>query len=62
MDLKNLISLYTYERNHEPNSIDQLLDFCQQIYIRGEIDIYQYRIFFQHLHNDGAISCHEQIT
>lgn len=56
---KYLLSMYQKERNGEPDSINQMLDFLQKKYIAGEITIEQYKEYYSYLHNLGAISAYE---
>ena len=59
MELQELINLYHEERHHEVTSVDELLDYCQLLYIRGDIEVCNYRHLLKALYKEGAISCHE---
>jgi len=56
-----LITIFEMERNQPPESINALLDFYQQKYITGEIDINDYRKIYHYLYRQGAISAHEYV-
>ncbi|MDC3413720.1 YppF family protein [Aquibacillus sp. 3ASR75-11] len=57
--LNDLILSYEQDRNQHPDSPDALLDYCQQKYIYGEIEVGNYRKIYQYLHSQGATSSHE---
>ncbi|GAB4073938.1 hypothetical protein GCM10028778_14410 [Barrientosiimonas marina] len=59
MSIFELITIFETERNRPPESINDLLDFYQQKYITGVIDISHYRKVYYYLHRQGAISAHE---
>ncbi|MFD1361032.1 YppF family protein [Lentibacillus salinarum] len=59
MSIFELITIFETERNRPPESINALLDFYQQKYIIGDIDINNYRKIYLYLHHQGAISAHE---
>lgn len=61
MHLQKLIQAYEKEREHRPQSPDQLLDYCQQQYIKGQLDSQTYRQLFQQLHNEGAQTSHKEV-
>jgi len=54
-----LITIFETERHQPPESINALLDFYQQKYITGDININDYRKIYHYLHRQGAISAHE---
>ncbi|MYL32270.1 hypothetical protein GLW08_05805 [Pontibacillus yanchengensis] len=60
MRLVELSHAYKQEKGHEAETADQLLDYCQQLYIKGEIDYPSYRSLFQRLHEKGAESSHSE--
>ncbi|QKY68569.1 YppF family protein [Lentibacillus sp. CBA3610] len=59
MSIFELITIFEMDRNQPPESINALLDFYQQKYITGEIDITYYRKIYHYLDRQGAISSHE---
>ncbi|SFD37821.1 YppF-like protein [Lentibacillus persicus] len=59
MSIFELITIFETDRERPPESIDALLDFYQQKYIAGEIDILAYRKIYHYLHRQGAVSSHE---
>ncbi|ALX50583.1 hypothetical protein AOX59_08630 [Lentibacillus amyloliquefaciens] len=59
MSIFELITIFETDRNQPPESINALLDFYQQKYITGEIDIIAYRKIYYYLHRQGAVSSHE---
>lgn len=59
MQLGPLFTAYEKDRKAKPDSLNHLLDFYQEKYIAGEIDIRTYRAIFSQLHEQGATSAHE---
>ncbi|HLR62879.1 MAG TPA: YppF family protein [Lentibacillus sp.] len=59
MSIFELITIFETERHQPPESINALLDFYQQKYITGDININDYRKIYHYLHRQGAISAHE---
>jgi len=59
MHVEDLASVYEREREHKPDSLNQLLDFCQKKYVCGEIDGKAYRRIYFYLDQKGAVSAHE---
>lgn len=60
MHLQELIQSYEKEREDQSPTPDQLLDYCQHLYINGELDSSSYRQLFQQLHDEGAQSSHKE--
>ncbi|GGD17862.1 hypothetical protein N780_03510 [Pontibacillus chungwhensis BH030062] len=61
MHLEELLQSYVKEFNQQPDSPNELLDYCQRMYVNGELDFHSYRQLFQHLHEEGATSSHNEI-
>ncbi|MEN1970353.1 YppF family protein [Lentibacillus sp. N15] len=59
MQLYELAQAYEHNRGVAYQSINQLLDFYQQKYISGDIDITTYQEVFHVLHEQGATSSHD---
>ncbi|GGK07158.1 hypothetical protein GCM10007063_32060 [Lentibacillus kapialis] len=59
MSIFELITIFEMERDRPPESMNALLDFYQQKYITGDINIRDYRKIYHYLHRQGAISAHE---
>lgn len=59
MHLQELIQTYEKEKQETPETVDQLLDFCQKQYIQGSLSSQAYRDLFQQLHQEGAESPHK---
>ncbi|TCT22444.1 YppF-like protein [Melghiribacillus thermohalophilus] len=59
MNINELIQDYMNERNQYPESVNHLLDYCQQKYINGELPIHDYRILFKKLLDRGAVSAYQ---
>lgn len=59
MHIFDLVDKYVSTRNYMPDSVNDLLDFYQNKYIMGEIDIQSYRHIFEYLHKQGATSAFE---
>ncbi|WP_188455272.1 YppF family protein [Virgibacillus oceani] len=59
MQLTELIKAYEHDRKRKFESINQLLDFYQNKYIAGEIDLLAYREIYNYLDKQGARSSHE---
>ncbi|MBR3119114.1 YppF family protein [Oceanobacillus profundus] len=57
--LNELLDAFEMEHKFAPQTIDNLLDYCQKKYIHGEIDFKTYRAFYNCLHEKGAVSAHE---
>ncbi|MFC2949948.1 YppF family protein [Virgibacillus sediminis] len=61
MRIAELLDAYELEKTHAPESFNDLLDYYQQKYISGEIDIIMYRRIYSCLDAEGAVSAHEHI-
>ncbi|WP_085992760.1 YppF family protein [Oceanobacillus senegalensis] len=61
MLIHDLVDMFITERNHTPDSVNNLLDYFQYKYIAGEINIKDYRHIFTYLHKKGAVSAFEYI-
>ncbi|MBO8156244.1 MAG: hypothetical protein H0Z32_07295 [Bacillaceae bacterium] len=61
MTVNQLISEYVNQRNQQPESVNDLLDFCQQQYIRGNLHIEDYYSLFKELHEQGAVSAYQDV-
>ncbi|SHG22511.1 YppF family protein [Ornithinibacillus halophilus] len=61
MLIQKLVTEYQRERNQEPNTLNDLLDYYQKKYITGEIDVKDYREIYDFLHQQGATSAHEYV-
>lgn len=61
MLINELISDYESDRKEAPKTLNDLLDYYQQKYIAGQIDIKFYRDVFTFLHQQGATSAHEYV-
>ncbi|MFC3040642.1 YppF family protein [Virgibacillus xinjiangensis] len=62
MRITELLDAYELEKNHAPETFDDLLDYYQQKYISGEIDISKYRRIYSRLNAEGAVSAHERVS
>ncbi|MFC0524814.1 YppF family protein [Pontibacillus salicampi] len=60
MHLEKLSEAYQREKGHEPETANQLLDYCQHLYVNGTLDSQSYRSLFQLLHEKGAQSSHKE--
>ncbi|WP_026905711.1 YppF family protein [Paucisalibacillus globulus] len=61
MLINELISNYETDRKEAPKTLNDILDFYQNKYISGDIDIKVYRDIYNFLHQQGATSAHEYI-
>ncbi|APC47484.1 YppF family protein [Virgibacillus halodenitrificans] len=59
MLINELITAYKEEKDRLPTSMNDLLDYYQQKYITGEIDIAYYRETYYFLFKKGAVSAYE---
>ena len=61
MLINELILNYETDRKEAPKTLNDILDYYQNKYISGEIDIKVYREIYNFLHQQGAISAHEYV-
>lgn len=54
MILEDLIHKFILLRKQTPLNVNELLDFTQSSYVRGELSVVEYRNIFQKLHFRGA--------
>ncbi|ANB55517.1 yppF-like family protein [Anoxybacillus sp. B7M1] len=54
MNTTELKGKFIAKRNYEPASINELLDFARQVYLRGELTISEYRDLTRQLELAGA--------
>lgn len=59
MRLYDLQQIYKQDQGEDSSSVNQLLDFYQKKYINRDIDISTYQKVFYLLHDQGAVSAHE---
>ncbi|KGX87776.1 YppF family protein [Pontibacillus litoralis] len=59
MHLQQLKHHFEQQKGHRAESVNQLLDFCQQQYVSGCITYSDYRNLFEVLHEKGAQSSHK---
>lgn len=61
MQLDDLEQVYKQDNGKASPTVNQLLDFYQKKYINNDIDIITYKNVFRLLHDQGAISSHENL-
>ncbi|MFX3622778.1 MAG: YppF family protein [Ectobacillus sp.] len=54
MTLGELRKIFVAMKQYEPEDINELLDFAQQCYLKGEICLSQYRNLIRELEATGA--------
>ncbi|RKQ32604.1 YppF family protein [Oceanobacillus halophilus] len=59
MLIHDLVDKYMTERNYTPETVNDLLDYYQFLYVSGQIDIKRYHRIFACLHKQGATSAFE---
>lgn len=54
MAIKDLMNTFEQIKGKQPSSVDELLDFAQVNYLRGNISLHEYQCCFKELHAQGA--------
>ncbi|WP_335869675.1 YppF family protein [Bacillus sp. 2205SS5-2] len=55
MNVQQLKELFNQRRQHDPEELNELLDFAKNIYILNEISLKEYSILIQSLERNGAL-------
>lgn len=59
MQYNELISAYKKVHETNPDSPNDLFDFCQKLYVSGQLSSQNYRKLREVLHEKGATSAHD---